>query len=62
MPGQPATWSSGGDGEAHRVYIGGCDSGRQPGDRRVRFQLVKRPVELEEPDVGGGIQLGGGVG
>jgi len=52
MPGQSATRSSGGDGETHRVYSSGCDSGHEPDNRRLRFKLVKRPVvELVEPGV-----------
>jgi hypothetical protein len=62
MPGQPATWSSGGDGETHRVHISGSDSGREPGDRRVRLKLVKRPVvKLVEP-VAFSVQHSRGVG
>jgi hypothetical protein len=42
---------------------GGCDSCGEPGSRRLRHKLVKRPVQHVKPVVIGGIDkhcLGGG--
>jgi len=64
MPGHPANLVQWRNGETHRVHNGCCGSGSEPAHRRVRLQLVKRPVvEHDHLVVFVVVQLGsGGVG
>ncbi len=62
MPGHPAIWSQWRNGETHRLDSSGCDSRDEPASRRLRHELVKRPiVEHVKPVViGGGDEHGFG--
>ena len=56
MPGHPAIWSQWRNGETHPVDGGSCHIHDEPASRRLRHELVKRPVvQHVKPVVIGGV-------
>ena len=56
MPGHPAIWSQWRNGETHPVDGGSCHIRDEPASRRLRHELVKRPVvQHVKPVVIGGV-------